>query len=204
MNANKKVRAAAVQIGPGARSRSGTHREGVRTRSTRPRPRAPSWSSSPRPFVPYYPYFSFVQAAGQHGQGAPAPVRRSRGRARPDHGRGGRRRPRGRRRRRARRERARPRHRSTTRSWCSTPTAALVLKRRKITPTFHERMVWGQGDGSRSACGRHRRRPRRRAGLLGALQPARPLRPDGGARRDPRARSFPARWSARSSPSRSR
>ncbi|MGO8920838.1 MAG: Nit6803 family nitrilase [Stellaceae bacterium] len=25
---------------------------------------------------------------------------------------------------------------------------ALLLKRRKITPTFHERMVWGQGDGS--------------------------------------------------------
>jgi aliphatic nitrilase len=25
---------------------------------------------------------------------------------------------------------------------------AIVLKRRKITPTFHERMVWGQGDGS--------------------------------------------------------
>jgi len=25
---------------------------------------------------------------------------------------------------------------------------ALVLKRRKITPTYHERMVWGQGDGS--------------------------------------------------------
>ncbi|MCB8875720.1 Nit6803 family nitrilase [Acidisoma silvae] len=25
---------------------------------------------------------------------------------------------------------------------------SLVLKRRKITPTFHERMVWGQGDGS--------------------------------------------------------
>src|SRR6185436_11224352 len=24
----------------------------------------------------------------------------------------------------------------------------IVLKRRKITPAFHERMIWGQGDGS--------------------------------------------------------
>lgn len=27
-------------------------------------------------------------------------------------------------------------------------TGDIVLKRRKITPTYHERMVWGQGDGS--------------------------------------------------------
>jgi nitrilase len=40
---------------------------------------------------------------------------------------------------------------------------SLVLKRRKITPTFHERMLWGQGDGS----GLHA--VDTRAGRVGAL-----------------------------------
>jgi nitrilase len=28
------------------------------------------------------------------------------------------------------------------------PSGEIVLRRRKITPTYHERMVWGQGDGA--------------------------------------------------------
>ena len=27
----------------------------------------------------------------------------------------------------------------------------LIQRRRKITPTYHERMIWGQGDGSACA-----------------------------------------------------
>jgi aliphatic nitrilase len=40
---------------------------------------------------------------------------------------------------------------------------SLVLARRKITPTFHERMIWGQGDGSGL------RAVSTRAGRVGAL-----------------------------------
>jgi nitrilase len=55
----------------------------------------------------------------------------------------------------------------------------LIQRRRKISPTYHERMVWGQGDGSGlraidSAAG-----PHWSAGVLGALQPLGALRRDG-------------------------
>ena len=61
----------------------------------------------------------------------------------------------------------------------------LIQRRRKISPTYHERMIWGQGDGSGlravdSAVGRIGS-----AGVLGALQPAGPLRLDGRRRADP-------------------
>ncbi len=36
---------------------------------------------------------------------------------------------------------------------------SLVLHRRKITPTYHERMVWGQGDGSGLTTGGWARSP---------------------------------------------
>ena len=61
----------------------------------------------------------------------------------------------------------------------------LIQRRRKISPTYHERMIWGMGDGSGlravdSAVG-----SRRPVGVLGALQPAGSLRVDGGRRADP-------------------
>ena len=78
----------------------------------------------------------------------------------------------------------------------------LVLKRRKITPTFHERMIWGMGDGSGLHCVETAVGRRRRTGLLGALQPAGALRPDGRSRSRFTARSFQDRWSGRSLPTR--
>ena len=64
-------------------------------------------------------------------------------------------------------------------------------------------MVWGQGHGDGLGRRRHRRRARWAARLLGALQPARALRPHGRPRGDPCRACSPARWSGRSSPTRS-
>ncbi len=61
----------------------------------------------------------------------------------------------------------------------------LIQRRRKISPTFHERMIWGQGDGSGLRAVDKRGRAHRPACLLGALQPARALCPDGRWRADP-------------------
>ena len=80
----------------------------------------------------------------------------------------------------------------------------LVLHRRKITPTFHERMIWGQGDGAGLHAVDTQVGRVGRARLLGALQPAGALRADGRPRGDPRGDVPGLAGRARSSPTRSR
>ena len=79
----------------------------------------------------------------------------------------------------------------------------LVLHRRKITPTFHERMVWGQGDGAGL------RAVDTRVGRIGALACWEHYNPLAryalmADHEEIHAPCSRGRWWARSSPSRSR
>ena len=144
--AKTSIRAAAVQIAPVLNDRDGTT-EKVVASIVEAAGRGAELIVFPETFVPSYPYFSFVQPAVQMGAShlelydqavevpgpvvtAVAAVARKHGMVvvlgvnERDHG-----------------------------SLFNTQLVfdadgEVVLKRRKITPTYHERMVWGQGDGS--------------------------------------------------------
>jgi len=140
------IRAAAVQISPVLFSREGTT-EKVLQAIAQAAAQGAQLVVFPETFIPYYPYFSFIQPPVLMGVEhmrlyeeavtVPGIVSEAMSAAASEHGIvvvvGVNERDNG--------------------SLYNTQLifdadGSLLLKRRKITPTYHERMVWGQGDGS--------------------------------------------------------
>jgi nitrilase len=146
MSSAKSVRAAAMQIAPDLESADGTLEKVLRA-IEEAAARGVQLVVFPETLVPYYPYFSFVRPPAAMGAdhmrlyeravAVPGPVTDAVAESARRHGivvvLGVNERDHG--------------------SLYNTQLifdddGRIALKRRKITPTYHERMVWGQGDGS--------------------------------------------------------
>lgn len=146
MTTARIVRVAAVQMSPDLESATGTVDKVCRA-ILEAGEKGARMVVFPETFVPYYPYFSFVQPAVTMGAAhlelyeravtVPGPVTQAVGEA-------------------ARRAGAvvvlgvneRDHGSLYNTQLVFDESGRLILRRRKITPTYHERMVWGQGDGS--------------------------------------------------------